>query len=371
MAKKLVTEHGIVCRLADEKRGYFGWPTVARLDDGTLIVASSGLRSTHVCPWGKTVLNVSQDDGRTWSVPRVINDSPLDDRDAGIVTLGGRRLLVSWFVTDNRPSLNDAKLRALFGDEEAESWRPTLEALTEDVVSQHQGSWVMLSDDAGASWGAPIRVPVSAPHGPICLHNGDLLYLGKPFGSIDDMSHAPITAVHSTDGGHTWQKLGEVPLCPGTVSSSYHEAHVLELPSGKLIGAIRLENGAGDNGDVTKAGLLHFSTLLTESTDGGRTWQTPRSLGYGSPPHLLRHSTGALILTYGYRKADVGQRVGISHDEGQTWAWDWIIRNDAPDWDLGYPSTVELADGTLFSVYYQKFAAGEPCSLLWSRWRLP
>lgn len=371
MLKHLAAEHGIVCRLPEEKLGYFGWPTVARLDDGTLMVASSGLRSTHVCPWGKTVLNVSRDDGRTWSAPRVINDSPLDDRDAGIVNLGGRRLLVSWFVTDNRANPNDAKLRELFGDEEAESWRTTLEALTDAVVRQHEGSWVRLSDDAGASWGAPIRVPVSSPHGPIRLRNGDLLYLGKPFGVIDDMYHGVITAVRSHDDGHTWQKLGEAPLCPGTVAGSYHEAHVLELPSGKLLGAIRLENCPGANGDVTKAGLIHFSTLLTESNDGGRTWSMPRSLGYGSPPHLLRHSSGALILTYGYRKEPVGQRVGISRDEGQTWAWDWIIRDDAPDWDLGYPSTVELADGSLFSVYYQKFAAGEHCSLLWSRWKLP
>jgi hypothetical protein len=32
---------------------------------------------------------------------------------------------------------------------------------------------------------------------------------------------------------------------------------------------------------------------------------------------------------------------------------------------------VELADGRLFTVCYQKAAAGEKCSLLWSRWTLP
>ena len=61
MTTQLMAEQGVVCRLQNEKLGYFGWPTVARLEDGTLIVASSGLRSTHVCPWGKTVLNVSHD----------------------------------------------------------------------------------------------------------------------------------------------------------------------------------------------------------------------------------------------------------------------------------------------------------------------
>ncbi len=78
-----------------------------------------------------------------------------------------------------------------------------------------------------------------------------------------------------------------------------------------------------------------------------------------------------LILTYGYRQAPFGQRVALSRDDGMTWDHDWIFRDDGLDDDLGYPSTVELGDGSLVSVYYQKAAAGEKCSLLWSRWRLP
>ncbi|MEI8228893.1 MAG: hypothetical protein WCH77_11630, partial [Planctomycetota bacterium] len=59
----LDAEHGVVCRLPGERFGYFAWPTIARMDDGTLLVVSSGLRAEHVCPYGKTVLNVSRDDG--------------------------------------------------------------------------------------------------------------------------------------------------------------------------------------------------------------------------------------------------------------------------------------------------------------------
>lgn len=371
MSKHLVAEHGIVCRLAHERLGYFGWPSVARMPDGTLVVASSGLRSDHVCPWGKTVLHASHDDGRTWSESRVINDSPLDDRDAGVLSLGGDRLLVSWFTSDPRDRLNSERTRARLSDVEAASWQATFDAITEDDVTQHVGSWVMLSDDAGTTWSAPIRVPVTSPHGPNLLRNGDLIYLGKPFVAMADLAHSVISAVLSHDGGRTWEPLSPIPLCPDTIPTSYHEAHVLELPSGKLLGVIRLQNAPGENGDVTQAGLIHFSTLLTESTDGGRSWSMPRSLGYGSPPHLMRHSSGVIVLTYGHRAEGPGQRVGLSYDNGQTWEWDIILRDDAPDSDMGYPSTVELADGSLFSVYYQKAAAGEHCSLLWSRWQLP
>jgi len=153
--KRVEAKHGIVCRLPGERFGYFGWPTVARMDDGTLLVASSGLRSQHVCPWGKTVLNVSTDDGRTWSPPRVINDSPLDDRDAGIVNLGGKRLLVTWFATDNRLSYSRGENRTWVTDEEFARWGQTLGALTDAVANRHLGSWLMLSDDAAATWGAP------------------------------------------------------------------------------------------------------------------------------------------------------------------------------------------------------------------------
>lgn len=371
MSNRLAATHGIVCRVTDSKFNYFGWPTVARLDDGTLLVASSGLRSAHVCPWGKTVLNVSHDDGQTWSAPRVIHDSPLDDRDAGILNLGGDDLLVSWFTSDHRHMLTNPQVRARYGDAVIDSWRPTLEALTDEDAAAHMGAWVMLSHDRGVTWGDPIRVLVTAPHGPNRLQSGDLLYLGKPFATMDELRHTTITALRSQDGGRTWQELGRVPLMPGTSPANYHEAHVVELPDGKLVGAIRLENYQGENGDVTKAGYTHFSTLQTESDDGGLTWSMPRTLGYGSPPHLLRHSSGVLILTYGNRSAQPGQRVGLSHDGGQSWTWDYIIVDDGPDTDLGYPSTVELADGSLFTVYYQKTAKGEPCSLLWSRWQLP
>ena len=62
----------------------------------------------------------------------------------------------------------------------------------------------------------------------------------------------------------------------------------------------------------------------------------------------------------------------ISRDGGQSWTYDYILRDDGPDGDLGYPSSVELKDGSIFTLYYQKPAAQQDkCALLWSRWQLP
>jgi len=61
---------------------YHGWPTLVRLRSGGLIVAYSGGRETHVCPFGRVDIIRSADGGRTWSWPEVILDTPIDDRDA-------------------------------------------------------------------------------------------------------------------------------------------------------------------------------------------------------------------------------------------------------------------------------------------------
>ena len=76
------------------------------------------------------------------------------------------------------------------------------------------------------------------------------------------------------------------------------------------------------------------------------------------------------MAVYGYRLPPYGQRAMLSDDGGATWAYDYILRDDGHSEDLGYPASVELDDGSLLTVYYQKIAsAEEKCSLLWTRWR--
>ena len=90
--------HGIVNRVQHSIFGYQGWPSVARDENGTIYVVSSSFRTQHICPFGKTAMYISRDEGKTFSPPIVINDTYLDDRDAGIVYMGKGRLLVTWFT---------------------------------------------------------------------------------------------------------------------------------------------------------------------------------------------------------------------------------------------------------------------------------
>lgn len=372
---QLATEHGVICSFPTDFFGYFGWPTVARLENGQLVVAASGLRNAHVCPFGRTVLCTSADEGHTWTAPTVVNDLPLDDRDAGVISLGGNRLLLSWFSTDTRQSPVYARYRETGDAIQIERYAAGFARTTDVAAARWVGSWIRLSDDRGESWNQPIRVPVTAPHGPIRLRSGDLLYLGKSF-LTDSRGHrsgiGAIQAAVSADGGLTWRTRGAIPLIKGTVDEQYHEPHVVELPNGRLLGLIRLQNH-GDAPRLEGLGLVHFSLVQTGSDDGGRTWTPARPLGFhGSPPHLMLHSTGALVCVYGYRLTPFGQRAMVSRDGGQTWTTDLVLRDDGPDADLGYPSSVELSDGSILTVYYQKPASPQDkCGLLWTRWSLP
>ena len=353
---------GIVNRTTEGFFRYQAWPTVARDEKGVLYAAASGHRLGHVCPFGKDLLYISHDEGESWLGPIIANDTYLDDRDAGIIAWGDGQLLLNWFAhpaefMDGRIGRN-AEVSLPMSIGAREMWR----GLPQE--EKPFGSFVKLSQDGGKTWSEKVRVPLTAPHGPIRRKDGSFLYFGRSFHS-EDMGYEPkrIYAAESRDGGKTWEKLGIVPLVEGMDNHRFCEPHVLELPDGTLLGGIRVnrEDKSVDNEIYT-----------TFSTDGGKTWSTPENQGaIGAPPHFLLHSSGAIVMVTGRRIAPFGQRARISRDGGKTWGEEIVISEDAPDWDLGYPSSVELSDGSILTVYYQKFPGDKHNSILSTRWELP
>ena len=94
---KIQAKHGIVMDNPNSLFSYFGWPSVTRLPDGTLAATASGFRMAHMCPFGKSVISYSRDEGETWTRPAVLIDTLLDDRDTGIACIGGNRVMVTSF----------------------------------------------------------------------------------------------------------------------------------------------------------------------------------------------------------------------------------------------------------------------------------
>ena len=368
--KRIIPEatQGVIRRVEGSIFGYQGWPSVAKDEKGTLYAVVSGFRVAHVCPFGKTVMHISHDDGNTWSPPIVINDTYMDDRDVGILYLGNGKLLVTWF-THSTQTYRTHYYDYIIGDAR-DTARNTVRGYLEDYPAlpaedQVGGSYVRISEDYGFTWGDIIRVPVSAPHGPSRCRDGSLIYFGNKMyedgvNCESEDRNDRVFFCKSTDGGVTWHTLHRFLIPDWVVEPTYLcEPHVIELPSGRLFGAIRIDGGG------------RFSVATTWSDDGGVTWSYFVDTGFqGAPPHLCLHSSGALICSIGRRSEPFGEYAMVSYDFGETWTEEYALNTNATDGDLGYPATVELGDGSLLTVYYQKLPGDGKTAFLYTNWKL-
>jgi len=361
----------VICALPEEQFGYFAWPTLIANGDA-LWLAASGLRAMHICPWGRTVLLKSTDGGETWSAPAVVNNTALDDRDAGLVALPGARLALTWFTEDTRKiyASEDPNLVAFFdmmrkerGDDLFVRMEHALANVDDADARQTLGSWVRVSAD-GVQWSTPRRAPVNAPHGFTLLKDGRWLYFGQSWTRGDEKTASAagcgtdegIWAAFSDDEGRTWTVAGAVPTGDRQVGNLC-EAHAIEVAEGHLLGAVR-QNAP-------------FTILFTESHDGGAIWSPLRESGAsGAPPHLMRHSSGRLLCSYSHRAAPFGIRAMVSEDDGATWPEEYVVSDRGADWDLGYPSTVELPGGDLLTAYYMHLNGEANASLVCTRWKM-
>ena len=346
---------------------YAGWSTVARRANGELWVTWSGGRDGHVCPMGQVRAMTSRDDGATWTYPRVLLDSPTDDRDSGVLETAKGTLLVTTFTSlayeDHlaksvmyMPVAGKSSAMRPMPPEVVARWQATQKRLTADERQAELGEWVLRSTDGGLNFSARIATIVNSPHGPLQLKDGRILYIGKELWTKNQR----IGAVESKDDGLSWNWLSEIPGRPGDdVERDYHELHAVESDDGRIVAQIRHQGKVDKNW-----------TLQTESTDGGKTWTIPRAITFGIPSQLLKLRDGRLLMTYGHRRLPFGNQARLSTDHGRTWSEPMIVSGDGTVGDLGYPSTVELADGTLLTVWYENMKGLDRAVLRQAKWQL-
>ena len=329
--------------------GYHGWPSVCRGPQGDLIAVCSGLRLAHVCPFGKSILCRSYDEGKTWTRPQIIIDTPLDDRDSGVTVFNGGKLIVTSFnhyLSDQKGYPCDYEFAETMKNAYFSNGR-----ITEEFEKKYFGSTYVVSDDNGITWSEVRKAPVTSPHGPCALKSGGLLYMGNPKVYNEQKTYPAknyLEIWYSPDADK-WEYFSKIDS-PAD-GPTFCEPHIVELPDGRLLGTIRVQSDRVGG----KYNERIFCVFQTESDDGGHTWTEPhRIVEFGSPPHVLLHSSGALVLVYGYRREPFGERAKISRDNGKTWGEELILRDDAPNQDLGYPASVELKDGRILTLYYQK-----------------
>lgn len=336
----------------DSVFGYFGWPSVARLSDGTLAAVCSGFRLRHICPFGKAVISYSRDDGKSWTRPAPVIDTPLDDRDSGICVDGDRVIVTSF---NNRPQdqLNWISNCLRSGDfgVNVKLMMAYVGAVPDDACDKYLGSVYKISRDGGYTFGELKKSPVSSPHGPFRANDGRIIWVGREFayknpGDVNDYSHVSCAVM---DENEEFRIISSIPPCVDGYGEGFScEPHAIQLENGRILAAIRVQR-TGDH--------PLFTTYLSHSDDGGRSFSVPRQIvpdQAGSPPHFLMTGKGELVLVYACRHGNCGIRAIVSTDGGETFGDEIKLTENAPSPDLGYPATVERKDGSLLTVWYER-----------------
>jgi sialidase-1 len=347
---------------------YFSaWPTVALRANGHLTVVYSGGREKHVCPFGRVESMESRDQGKSWSWPRVLFDSNIDDRDAGVIETKRGTLLVSTFSALNHLSPSSRGFDGDLTQEQEARWNRHEAGMHEEHRGL-PGAYLLRSEDGGILWQSQ-RVPVSSPHGPIQLEDGRLLFPGIR-GNNQIFALNPIEREmgvwESTDDGMTWRHLSAIPVRGTDDFKDYHELHGVEAADGTLV--VHIRSHAGTSADARQK----RETLQTISRDGGRTWSVPESIEvHGYPSHLMSLQDGRLLMSYSVRlPGNYSIHARVSDTHGMHWSEPVELWRTEQRVDLGYPSTVQLVDGSLLTIWYEAPASGAKAVLRQAKWRL-
>ena len=272
------------------------------------------------------VLATSDDDGQTWSKPRLVLDSHAKDLPRE------RSILVGNLWTDPL-----GRLWLIFDQ-------------SMDMFDGRAGVWATICENPDADepvWSAPRRIW----HGvtlnkPTVLSNGEWMLpisldqrggFGPFKGCFTELN--PLRGANvfvSTDQGNTWERRG-MSTFP---NPDWHEHMVVERKDGSLWMLARTGKGI----------------METESTDGGRTWSQPVDSAIKHPVarfHIRRLSSGRLLLVkHGDRiDAHTGREqlsAWLSDDDGQTWNGGLVLDERK---GVSYPDGFQAPDGMIYISY--------------------
>lgn len=342
---------------------YSAWPAIARAGNGDLVLTFNRTEQ-HMSPDAAVTVMRSPDDGRTWTAPVNAVDTVLDDREGGLTMAPHGELLLHVRSVFWKPETYDA-----LGPEAYP--RPMLERWMKEVVQPEylaaadlDGSHLYSSTDHGQTW-EHIGWGPDSIHGGVTLQDGSIM-----IGAYRELRDS-IKVYHAADSRAEWRHIHT--QASANPSLRFGEPHIAQMPSGRIVIMMR---ATGTPYDDRRRDLYLWQIY---SDDNGETWSeaipTPM---LGFPPHLLVLSDGRLLCTYGRRTAPFGQRAMISED-GITWnpESEIILRDDAPNHDLGYPVSIETSTGEILTFYYQKPAWNpdnkhdHTTAIYQTRWTLP
>lgn len=299
--------------------------------------------SEHISRDGDVILVRSKDGGKTWGEKQVIASIPdVDEREGCGIQLRDGTVLIFIFYN------------ALYRDNGEYEWN-----WSKDVQfgkgKRWLGTYVIASKDDGKTWSKPqhidtkgmpftdIEGPADAP---VQMPDGSILLPVMAYNVRGDIQNQAAVLLRSADNGATWGYLSTVAQDPGGKLANFAEPGIVRTRTGRIVAALR-------NHGPEQA------IWVTWSDDDGKTW-TPakQSPMIGHPADLIQLADGRLLCTYGSRPDrhanPGGIRASFSKDNGATWKAneEVVIRQDFLNIDIGYPESMQMADGRILTVYY-------------------
>ncbi|MBN2448799.1 MAG: exo-alpha-sialidase [Lentisphaeria bacterium] len=350
-------EHAVIYK---EAGVYASFPTLRWSPDRAAVYASFSkkTRRTHYETLDATRgIFASRDGGRSWQAVDTLPEDSEGPRPAEAFPGGGEvRIRIGQNWRKYHPPEKRPEYEGRYRITEPGTYKPGWFAVT-------SGAFVARSEDGGRTWAtAPVPqldcyVSCSSPWSFIQLRDGRVLRAFMACAGPEDSGD--VMACFSRDGrsADVVRVMGD----PDEKLRFTEETLVHETPEGVLWMLTRVEGGDD-----------HLRQAV--SRDGGRTWTASRTGIQGHPPSgLVRLDDGRLVLTYGYRHPPYGIRAVLSHDQGLTWdtASPIILRNDGAGYDLGYPRSMALPDGTILTVYYFATEDDRISHIACTRWRPP
>ncbi|MAG37003.1 MAG: hypothetical protein CL878_12275 [Dehalococcoidia bacterium] len=346
---------------------YCAWPNLTILDDGT-VGALIFNRPSHGRVEGDIELWVSADGRPPWAKRSAVTQH----------ATGTSRLNVAGGMG------HDGVLVALVG-----GWlRPQRHPIRTDNILD---PLVCRSTDAGHTWevtetfAPPPGAGKFVPFGNVRAGKDGALYAAAydcRMSSSDRASRRSANYLfRSTDNGQHWGGASQIG------GDGFGETDILQTESGHWLAAARTQRAGRGQPENPQS---HAWVELWHGDRAARTWTAglPLTLPSQHPGNLLQLQDGRILFTCGSRVFGYhGVFVRVSEDQGKTWApvsarsgsdvlelsRPLMLVGDLVDEivDCGYPSTVQLADGTLVTAYYALAAVyHQNYHMAIMRWRL-
>ena len=220
-----------------------------------------------------------------------------------------------------------------------------------DVALRFRDAKFYYSEDRCRTWNGPYVLPTYGRPG--LLARTDYIIEGKRrvtafvAATKDAGNEGQPLCIRTEDGGRTWDLVGWIGPQPTEGYGYSIMPSTVRIPGDGYLSMIR--RGAVFDGEKR----WWIEPYL--SPDAGASWHLldePYINNAGNPASMIRLADGRIAMAYGWRTAPYGMRGMISDDDGQSWSEEFILRADGASWDIGYPRTVQRADGMCVTIYY-------------------